>query len=129
MRVDKYLWSTRCYKSRNIASEACRKGQVRINEQLAKPSREVYPGDVITFRKNQVNYRLEVLELPDSRVSAKIVDQYRKDLTPPEEFANGEFAALAQSYYREKGTGRPTKKDRRELDDYIEGEGDAGNEE
>ncbi len=119
MRVDKYLWCTRYAKSRNIATEACKKGHVKVNEQAVKSSREVYPGDVIVYRKNQVNYRFEVLDIPPSRVAAKIVDQYRKDLTPPEEFSNGELAALAQAYYREKGTGRPTKKDRRELDDYI----------
>lgn len=125
MRVDKYLWCTRYCKSRNNATEACKKGQVRINDQVAKSSREVYPGDTLIFRKNQVNYRIEVLDIPKSRVSAKLVDQYRKDLTPPEEFALGELSALAQSYYREKGTGRPTKKDRRELDDFVLGEPEA----
>ncbi len=122
MRVDKYLWCTRYAKSRNIATEACKKGHVRVNEQVVKSSREVYPGDVVVYRKSQVNYLFEVLDIPPARVAAKIVDQFRKDLTPPEEFSRGEFTALAKAYYREKGTGRPTKKDRRELDDYMKPE-------
>lgn len=119
MRVDKFLWCTRYCKSRSIASEACRKGHVRVNGQVVKSSREVYPGDAVIYRKDQVNYTIEILDIPPSRVAARIVDLYRKDLTPPEEFATGQLAALAQSVYREKGTGRPTKKDRRELEDYF----------
>ncbi len=121
MRIDKYLWCTRYYKTRNQATEACKKGHVQINEQVAKPSREVFPTDEVKLRKNQVDYMLTVLEIPKSRVGAKIVGLYRTDTTPAEAFQHQEVQKLAQDYYRKKGTGRPTKKDRRNIDDYLDG--------
>ncbi|MBT8281672.1 RNA-binding S4 domain-containing protein [Muriicola soli] len=123
MRIDKYLWCTRYYKTRNQATEACKKGHVKINEQVTKPSREVFPTDKITLRKNQIDFQLTVLEIPDSRVGAKIVGLYRTDTTPAEAFEHQEAQRLAQEYYRKKGTGRPTKKDRRNIDEYLD-EGD-----
>jgi ribosome-associated heat shock protein Hsp15 len=80
----------------------------------------VYPGDLIGLRKGQINYKIEVLDLPKSRVGAKLVDIYRKDLTPAEEFATSELLKHAQDYYRKKGSGRPTKKDRRDLEDFTD---------
>ncbi len=123
MRIDKYLWSTRYYKTRNQATEACKKGHVKVNGQNAKPSREVFPTDKITLRKNQVDFQLTVLEIPESRVGAKIVGLYREDTTPDEALQHQEVQRLAQAYYRKKGAGRPTKKDRRNIDDYLD-EGD-----
>lgn len=120
MRVDKYLWCTRYFKTRNIGTQFCKKGAVKINKEACKPSREVYIGDVLTVRKDQINYSLEVIGIPESRVGAKLVNLYRKDLTPPEAFTNKEMVDLAKSHYRKKGLGRPTKKDRRDLDDYSE---------
>ena len=120
MRIDKYLWATRYYKTRNQASIACKKGQVRIADIIVKPSREVYIGDTISLRKNQINYQLEVLDIPPNRVGAKLVDLYRKDITPKEAFENQELLKLAKDHYRKKGLGRPTKKDRRDLEDYTE---------
>ncbi|WP_373073065.1 RNA-binding S4 domain-containing protein [Zeaxanthinibacter enoshimensis] len=120
MRIDSYLWSTRYYKSRSQASEACKKGQVKVNGQVVKPSRDVYPGDDVIVRKNQINYELAVLDLPKSRVGAKLVDIYRKDTTPAEAFKQDEMLKYAKDYYRKKGTGRPTKKDRRDIDDYLD---------
>ncbi|MGB5820069.1 MAG: S4 domain-containing protein [Saonia sp.] len=122
MRIDKYLWSTRYFKSRNMGTEACKKGHVRINGQIVKPSREVYPMDKIIVRKNQINYELTVLDIPKSRVGAKLVDIYRKDTTPPDAFESNELLAYAKGHYRKKGMGRPTKKDRRDIDDYIDEE-------
>ena len=122
MRIDKYLWHTRYFKTRNIASTACKKGQVKINGQVAKPSREVYPTDKIIVRKNQINHQFTVLDIPKNRVGAKLVDIYRKDTTPKEAFENEELLKYSKSYYRKKGMGRPTKKDRREIDDYIDDE-------
>jgi ribosome-associated heat shock protein Hsp15 len=119
MRVDKYLWAIRYFKSRAIASEACKKGMINVNGAKAKPSREVYPSDKIALRKNQINYTIEILAIPESRVAAKLVDRYRKDTTPIENLATAKLIQTAQRYYREKGTGRPTKKDRRELDEYT----------
>ncbi|MBB6682490.1 RNA-binding S4 domain-containing protein [Aequorivita sp. 609] len=120
MRIDKYLWCVRYLKTRNMATQACKKGAVRVNGDIVKPSRDVYPGDVITLRKNQINYQIEVLDLPPNRVGAKLVGLYRNDITPKEAFETNEILQYAKSYYRKKGVGRPTKKDRRDLDDFIE---------
>lgn len=118
MRIDKYLWCTRYYKSRSMASEACNKGQVRIDDKSVKPSREVYPLQEIIVRKNQINHKLKITDLPNSRVSAKLVDIYRMDLTPKSEFEQQELLKYSKEYYRAKGEGRPTKKDRRDITDY-----------
>lgn len=122
MRIDKYLWCVRYLKTRNMATVACRKGAVRVNGDTVKPSREVYPGDTITVRKNQIKYELQVLDIPESRVGAKLVDIYRKDITPKEEFEANEMLQHAKTHYRKKGLGRPTKKDRRDLDDFKDEE-------
>ena len=103
-----------------MAATACRKGQVKINESTVKPSKLVFPGELISLRKNQINYKFKVLDLPANRVGAKLVDHYRKDLTPEEEFEKFELLKYSKEYYRKKGTGRPTKKDRRDLDELQE---------
>lgn len=120
MRIDKYLWCTRYFKTRNIATTACKKGQVRVNDQVVKPSREVYPTDTIELRKNQINYKLVVNDIPPNRVGAKLVDIYRTDITPKEEFKSQELLRYSKDYYRKKGTGRPTKKDRRDIEDFYD---------
>lgn len=122
MRIDKYLWATRYYKTRNIATGACKKGAVRVNDQVVKPARDVYPGDVIDVRKNQIHFKLEVLDLPKSRVGAKLVAIYRKDITPAESLEAQNLLKYSKDYYRKRGTGRPTKKDRRDLKDFTEEE-------
>jgi len=119
MRIDKYLWVTRYFKTRSIATDACKKGKVKINKANVKPSKEVYIGEKITVRKNQINYELEVLDIPASRVGAKLVDLYRRDTTPKEAFDNMELLKNSRDYYHKKGSGRPTKKDRRDIDDYT----------
>ncbi|WP_103070309.1 RNA-binding S4 domain-containing protein [Aquimarina sediminis] len=118
MRVDKYLWCIRYFKTRSIATKACKESKVRVNGDLIKPSREVYPMDKITVRKNQVNYELIVLDTPDSRIGAKLVDIYRKDTTPKEALQKLDLLKYSKDYYRKKGTGRPTKKDRRDIEDW-----------
>ena len=118
MRIDKYLWCTRYYKTRSIATEACRKGHVKLNAKNVKPAKEVFIGEKITVRKNQINYEFIVLDTPKNRVGAKLVDLYRKDTTPKEAFDNMEMLRFAKDYYRKKGEGRPTKKDRRDIDNY-----------
>ena len=122
MRIDKYLWSVRYYKTRSIATQACKKGAVRINDAAVKPSRDVYPGDNVTLRKNQINYSLRVLEVPKSRVGPKLVDLYRVDTTPKEAFQQQELLKYSKEYYRKRGMGRPTKKDRRDIEDYTKEE-------
>ncbi|MCK0180251.1 RNA-binding S4 domain-containing protein [Flavobacteriaceae bacterium S0862] len=120
MRIDKYLWCVRYYKTRNIATTACKKGHIKVNGQVVKPSREVYATDVIELRKNQINYKLTVNDIPPNRVGAKLVDIYRTDTTPKEAFEAQELLKYSKDYYRKKGTGRPTKKDRRNIEDYLE---------
>jgi ribosome-associated heat shock protein Hsp15 len=110
------------FKTRSIATTACKKGQVKIESSAVKPSKEVFGGEKIFIRKNQINYQIQVLDIPKSRVGAKLVDIYRKDTTPKEEFEKTELLKYTKDYYRKKGTGRPTKKDRRDIDDYIEEE-------
>ena len=118
MRIDKYLWCTRYFKTRSIASNAVKKGHVKVNGSAVKPSRDVYPMDKVVVRKNQIDYQLTVLDVPESRVGAKLVDIYRKDTTPKEAFEHNELLQYAKKHYRKKGLGRPTKKDRRDLDDF-----------
>lgn len=120
MRIDKYLWCVRYYKTRNMATTACKKGHVRVNNDVVKPGRNIYPMDKIGVRINQINYQLVVQDIPKSRVGAKLVDIYRIDTTPKSEFESQELLKYSKDYYREKGEGRPTKKDRREIDDYLE---------
>lgn len=120
MRIDKYLWCVRYFKTRSIATAACKKGHVRVNDDIVKPSREVYPADKIQLRKDQINYSLSVNDLPPNRVGAKLVDIYRTDTTPKEAFAANELLKYSKDYYRKKGTGRPTKKDRRNIDDFYD---------
>ena len=118
MRVDKYLWSVRYFKTRSIATQACKKGAVRVNDATVKPSRDVYPGDNVTVRKEQVKYTLRVIEVPKSRVGTKLVDLYRVDTTTKEAFQHKELLKYSKEYYRKRGMGRPTKKDRRDIEDH-----------
>jgi ribosome-associated heat shock protein Hsp15 len=118
MRVDKFLWCVRYYKTRSIATEACKKSHVKVNGNVVKPSREIYATDKVELRKDQIQYQLIVNDIPLNRVSAKLVDIYRTDTTPKEAFEAQELLKYSKDYYRKKGTGRPTKKDRRDIDDY-----------
>ena len=120
MRIDKYLWCIRVFKTRTIATTACKKGQVKIENKNLKPSKEVFGDELILVRKNQINYQIKVLDLPESRIGAKLVDLYRKDVTPKEEFKQNELLKYSKDYYRKKGAGRPTKKDRRDIEGYQE---------
>jgi ribosome-associated heat shock protein Hsp15 len=118
MRIDKYLWCIRIFKTRTLATSACKKGQVKIDNSNIKPSKEIFGGEVVLIRKNQINYKVKVIDIPESRVGAKLVDLYRKDITPKEEFEKTELLKYSKDYYRKKGVGRPTKKDRRDIEDY-----------
>lgn len=122
MRIDQYLWCLRYYKSRNQASLGCKQGHVRIGERLVNPSREVLIGDKIKVRKNQIWHELLVMDIPKSRLGAKLVDIYRQNITPNDAFDNANFQSLSKSPERERGSGRPTKKERREMDDFTEDE-------
>ncbi len=118
MRIDKYLWCIRLFKTRSLATEACKKGHGKLENTNVKPSKEVYGQEHLIVRKNQINYEIEILAIPESRVGAKLVDLYRKDKTPKEAFEKNELLKYSKDYYRKKGIGRPTKKDRRDIEDF-----------
>ncbi len=120
MRVDKFLWCVRYFKTRSLATNACKTGKVKIKGANVKPSRDVFPQDKISIRKNQINYEIEVLDVPTSRLGAKLVGLYINDITPKEAFEKMELLKYSKDYYRKKGVGRPTKKDRRDIDDWFE---------
>jgi ribosome-associated heat shock protein Hsp15 len=106
----------RLFKTRSLASSACRAGSVTVNQLPAKPAREVHPGEIVTVNQGLVVRTLRVVGIPRSRVGAALVPEYCQDLTPPEELARGKEQKVQQFLAREKGSGRPTKRDRRLLD-------------
>ena len=116
VRIDKYLWAVRVYKTRTLATEACRKGKVSVDDMPAKPSRSVTAGDVIEVKKMPVLYSYKVLDPIEKRVGAKIVDQFVEDITSQEELHKLD---MQDDFFvkRDRGAGRPTKKERRLLDD------------
>jgi ribosome-associated heat shock protein Hsp15 len=124
MRIDKFLWSIRFYKTRTLASEEIKRNRVSIGNQKVKTSKEVKIGDEITIRKNQIDYQIKVLEIPKSRMGAKLVALHVKDITSKEQLELLKARQETQNYYRNKGEGRPTKKDRREMEDYLGTEDD-----
>ncbi|AZZ58233.1 RNA-binding S4 domain-containing protein [Riemerella anatipestifer] len=119
MRIDKFLWSVRFFKTRSIAAEEIKKNRVSVGEQVAKPSREVIEGDIIKIRKNQIDYKIKVIQIPKSRIGAKLVPLHIKDMTDKEQYEILKMRKLSQDYYRQKGEGRPTKKDRRDMTEFI----------
>ena len=120
MRIDKFLWSIRFYKTRNIAAEDIKKNRVSIGENTVKSSKEVKEGDIIKIRKNQIDYKIKVLQIPKSRIGAKLVALHVADMTEKEQYELLKLRKMSQDYYRTKGEGRPTKKDRRDMDDFLE---------
>ena len=117
LRIDKYLWAIRVYKTRTDATDACKGGKVRINGADTKPSKLVKVGDTIVARKGAVTYTYKVLQLIDKRQGAKLVPDYAENQTPPEELAK--LRAPVETFFlkRDRGAGRPTKKDRRQMED------------
>jgi ribosome-associated heat shock protein Hsp15 len=116
VRIDKYLWSVRIYKTRNIAIDACKAGKVKIEGNSVKPSRIVKEGDVIDLSIGPLNRTIKVKALLQNRVSAKLVPDYLEDLTPPEEYERIQLMNEFNAEWRDRGLGRPTKKDRRHID-------------
>ncbi|MEZ4999277.1 MAG: RNA-binding S4 domain-containing protein [Bacteroidales bacterium] len=115
-RIDKYLWSVRLFKTRSLASEACRNGRVQINGLAVKPSRTAEIGDRFTIRRPPAILSYMITGIPPSRVSAKLVSLYLEDLTPESERSKLEIRLTTTQGRRPRGTGRPTKKERRDLD-------------
>lgn len=115
-RIDKYLWAIRVYKTRSDATDACKGGKIRVNGSDIKPSKTIRPGDVITVRKGAVTYSYRVIEPIDKRQGAKLVSQFAENITPQEELDKLRHPVETFFLKRDPGTGRPTKKDRRQLD-------------
>lgn len=119
VRIDKWLWAARLYKTRSLATTACEQGKISIGEQPVKPSRIVRPGDRIHIKRTGLTLQLDVIQAIDKRVGAKIIPEIYHDRTPPEELESFRARASRITIFRDPGTGRPTKKERRDLDDFF----------
>lgn len=119
-RVDKWLWAVRVFKTRSLAADACKKGRVLMQDVAVKPSRELKVGDVLQVRRNPIIYTFKVVALTQNRVGAKLVPQFMANVTSPDQLELLEVLKLDQSNRRAKGLGRPTKKERRDLDDFFD---------
>ena len=119
VRVDKYLWAMRIYKTRSIATDACKCGRVKMNGVEVKPSRTFHIGDVFSVRKGPITYTYRILQLSENRLGAKMIPNYMEDITPKEQLEILELARFAAQSGRDRGTGRPTKKDRREIELFM----------
>lgn len=121
-RIDKWLWAVRLYKTRTLAADACKNGRIKINGALAKPSRTVKAGDVVEVRKSPVDYRFRVRQPIESRVGAKLVPDALEDCTPQEQMNMLRMARAGAFVSRDRGAGRPTKKERRDMEDFQAGQ-------
>jgi ribosome-associated heat shock protein Hsp15 len=120
IRFDKFVWSVRLTKTRSIATELISKGKIRINGLDVKPSKDVKVSEVIHVLKNSAVFTYKIKALIDKRVGPKLVIDYLEDITPLEEIEKFKLYVDSQSVYRKNGTGKPTKKDRRSLDDFLD---------
>lgn len=120
VRIDKWLWATRVFKTRTIAADACKKGRVMINNVTVKPSRMIKVGEVIQVRKPPVTFSFKVLALSENRMGAKLVPNFLENVTTPDQYEILEMNKISGFVNRAKGLGRPTKKERRELEQFTE---------
>ena len=120
VRIDKWLWAVRVFKTRTIAAEACKKGRVLIENNSVKPARMIRIGDVVQVKKPPVTYSFKVIDISQKRMGAKLVSNFMENVTPPEEYEILEMNKLSGFVDRQRGTGRPTKKDRRDLEQFTE---------
>lgn len=118
-RIDKWLWASRIFKTRTIAAEACKKGRVSINGTQVKPSRMIKLGEVIQVKKPPVTYSFKVLQAIEKRIGAKLVPEILENVTTPEQYELLEMSKISGFVDRARGTGRPTKKDRRSMEEFI----------
>ncbi|MDB6027311.1 MAG: RNA-binding protein [Verrucomicrobiales bacterium] len=119
VRLDKWLWAVRLYKTRSMATEACNAGKIHIGEQALKPARNVHVGEIITVACADIKKTVKVLALLDKRVGAKLVPQFSEDLTPASEYEKQRLNNLPGPGFRPPGAGRPTKKERRTLNEFL----------
>jgi Ribosome-associated heat shock protein implicated in the recycling of the 50S subunit (S4 paralog) len=120
VRIDKWMWAVRIFKSRTIAVEACKKNRVMINDVNVKASRMIKVGDVIQVRKPPITYSFKVIQLTEKRMGAKLVPEFMENITAPEQYEILELTKINGFIDRAKGTGRPTKKDRRNIDNFTQ---------
>lgn len=120
VRIDKWLWAVRLFKTRSIAIEACKKGRITIKGITIKPSRMIKVGDIIEVRRAPITYSFEVLNLTENRMGAKLVPEFMKDVTPPSQLEILELSKMSGFVDRARGTGRPTKKDRRDMEQFTD---------
>ncbi|MDO5572162.1 MAG: RNA-binding S4 domain-containing protein [Bacteroidales bacterium] len=120
VRIDKWMWAVRIFKSRTIAVEACKKNRVMINNVNVKASRMIKIGDIIQVRKPPITYSFKVIQLTEKRMGAKLVPEFMENVTTPEQYEILELTKINGFIDRAKGTGRPTKKDRRNMDDFTQ---------
>lgn len=118
-RIDKWLWAVRVFKTRTIAADACKKGRVMMGGVQVKPSRVVRPGDVVEVRKPPITYSFKVLQAIENRVGAKLVPEVMENVTPASQYELLEMSRISGFVDRARGTGRPTKKDRRAMDEFV----------
>jgi ribosome-associated heat shock protein Hsp15 len=118
-RVDKWLWAARIFKTRTIAAEACKKGRISINGSFIKASRMIKPGEVIQVRKPPVTYSFKVIQAIEKRVGAKLLPEVMENVTTPDQYEILEMSKISGFVDRARGTGRPTKKDRRSMDEFL----------
>ena len=118
-RIDKWLWASRIFKTRTIAANACKNGRVMVNDVLVKPSRMVKVGDVISVRKPPVTYSFRILKTIEQRVGAKLLPDIYENITTPDQYELLEMNRISGFVDRARGTGRPTKKDRRAMDAFV----------
>lgn len=118
-RIDKWLWAARIYKTRTIAAAACKKGQISLNGNQLKPSRMIKVGDVISVKKPPITYSFLVKQTIEKRVGAKLIPEVLENVTPPEQYELLEMNRISGFIDRARGTGRPTKKERRSLDEFT----------
>ncbi len=123
VRIDKFLWSVRLYKTRTLAVEAIKKGRITVGGAAVKGSRNVKVGDVIEVRVPPITRSFEIIQLAQNRMGAKLVHDHIKEVTPADQLEINELNRLAMSMNRRKGLGRPTKKERRDLDEFLDDEG------
>jgi len=121
-RIDKWMWATRIFKTRTIAAEACKKGRITINGSFVKAARTIKVGDIIQVKKPPITYSFKVLQTIEKRVGAKLVPEYMQNVTTPDQYELLEMSKISGFVDRARGTGRPTKKDRREIEDFTEPE-------
>lgn len=119
-RIDKWLWAVRIYKTRSIAAEACKKGHISIGDRTAKPAHNIRVGDIVNVKKAPITYSFRVLKCAENRVGAKLVPELMENITSQEQYEILEMSKISGFIGRQRGTGRPTKKERRDLDTFVE---------